>query len=113
MIEMYITAAGGGTNKYVSTMSTHPQWEGAASQSFKTHMPKNAAALVRRRQYLPKIFPLSHKFVRLSRKFARIVSDIFVSQAIVHMQLGGGNLAIAKLDTSQNLTSFLSTKLPT
>ena len=29
------------------------------------------------------------------------------------MQLGGGNSAIAKLDTSQNLTSFLSTKLPT
>ena len=39
-----ITAAGGGTNEYVSTMSTHPQQEGAASQSFKTHMPKNAAA---------------------------------------------------------------------
>ena len=29
------------------------------------------------------------------------------------MQLGGGNSALAKLDTSQNLTSFLSTKLPT
>lgn len=57
---------------------------------------------IRRRQHLPKLFPLS-------RKFSRIVSDIFVSQAIVHMQ----NSAIAKLDTSQNLTSFLSIKLPT
>ena len=27
MIEMYITAAGGETNKYASTMSTHPQRE--------------------------------------------------------------------------------------
>ena len=40
-----ITAAGGGTDEYASTMSTHPQSGRAASQSFKTHMPKNAAAL--------------------------------------------------------------------
>lgn len=58
---------------------------------------------IRRRQY-----PLSFS---PSRKFARIVSDIFVSQAIVHMVISAA--ALAKLDTSQNLTSFLSIKLPT
>lgn len=72
---------------------------------------------IRRRQHLPNIFPLSRKFICLSRKFARIVSDIFVSQAIVHMATSAAALAkldtIAKLDTSQNLTSFLLTKLPT
>ena len=58
--------------------------------------------LVCRRQHLPKLFPLS-------RKFSRIVSDIFVSQAIVYNAIS----AASKLDTSQNLTSFLSMNFPT
>ena len=85
MIQMYMTAAGGGTNEYASTMSTHPQPGRAALQSFKTHMPKNAAASHTPQATIPKIFSPS-------RKFARIVSDIFVSQAMVR----GGNFSDSK-----------------
>ena len=103
-------------------MNTCPRWvrihnqEERLPRASKRICPKMRPHPIRRRRHLPKIFPLSHKFVRLSRKFSRIVSDIFVSQAIVHMQLGGGTSKTwhkSKLDTSQNLTSFLSIKILT
>ena len=97
-----ITAAGGGTNEYASTMSTHPQWEKSGSSELQNAYAQKCGRTSYAVGNISQIFPLS-------RKFARIVSDIFVSQAIVHMQ----NSAISKLDTSQNLTSFLLTKLPT
>ena len=99
---MSITAAGGGTNEYVSTMSTHPQWERCGSSELQNAYAQKCGRTLYAVGNISQLFPLS-------RKFTRIVSDIFVSQAIVHMQ----NSTITKLDTSQNLTSFLSIKLPT
>lgn len=110
MIEMYITAAGGGTNEYASTMSTHPQPGRSGSSELQNAYAQKCGRTPYAVGNISQIFSLS-------RKFSRIVSDIFVSQAMVHMVTSAAALAkldtISKLDTSQNLTSFLPTKLPT
>ena len=83
-------------------MNTRLRWvrihnrEERLPRASKRIYPKMRPHLIRRRQHLPKSFPLS-------RKFARIVSDS--SAAAIS--------AATKLDTSQNLTSFLSIKFPT
>lgn len=80
-------------------MSTHPQPGKSGSLELQNAYAQKCGRTPYAVGNISQIFPLS-------RKFARIVSDIFVSQAIVHMQ----NSTIAKLDMSQNLTSFLSIK---
>ena len=72
------TAAGGGTNEYASMMSTHPQ----PGRSGFPELQNAYAQKCGRTSYA--VGDIS-QFFPLSRKFARIVSDIFVSQAIIHM----------------------------
>ena len=74
-------------------MNTRLQWvrihngEERLPRASKRICPKMRPHPIRRRRHLPKIFPLSRKFARLSPKFARLVSDIFVSQAMVRRRL--------------------------
>ena len=70
--------------------------------------PKMRPHLIRRRQHLPNYFPLS-------RKFARLVSDIFVSQAMVHNAKFSDSKTWheSKLDIIFVDKNTNSTKLPT
>ena len=78
-----ISTAGGGTNEYAFTMSTHPQWGKSGFPELQNAYAQKCGRIPYAVGNISQIFPLS-------RKFARIVSDIFVSQAIAHMQIGGG-----------------------
>ena len=71
-------------DEYASTMSTHPQWE-------KRGFPELQNAYAQKCGRISYAVGNNSQISPLSRKFARIVSDIFVSQAIVHIQIGGGN----------------------
>ena len=95
-------------------MNTHPRWvrihnrRERLPRASKHICPKMRPHFVRRRQHLPKIFPLS-------RKFARIVSDIFVSQAIIRRRQFGDSKTWhkSKLDIIFVDKNTNSTKLPT